>query len=160
LEVLHFSRRATGHPLSVLANHEEQTPPVTVRPIRGARLARKASGAYPQYPIFPLSRLGWQDPGTTYVTADCIDTDLPAGRHFLGQPDKPLIEAARVHHALWIMFTETRCNIFAPARRKGMGTVSDFVIDRLVEWGSCYFSAHRNRRVLVRGWEFQTQGPK
>jgi hypothetical protein len=43
------------------------------------------------------------------VTAGCIDIDLPAGRPYFGQSDKPLIETAKVHHARWVMFTETRC---------------------------------------------------
>src|SRR5215212_11942969 len=43
------------------------------------------------------------------LTAGCIDTDLPAGRHNFGRSGKPLIEIAHVHHALWVTFTETRC---------------------------------------------------
>ncbi len=42
-------------------------------------------------------------------TAGCIDTDLPAGRGYSGRSGKPLIEIAHVHHATWVMFTETRC---------------------------------------------------
>jgi hypothetical protein len=41
--------------------------------------------------------------------AGCIDTGLPAGRRYFGQSDKPLVETAYVHHARWVMFTETRC---------------------------------------------------
>src|SRR5215211_4913719 len=40
-------------------------------------------------------------------TAGCIDTGLPAGRRYFGQSDKPLVETANVHHARWVMFTET-----------------------------------------------------
>ncbi|MDQ5829512.1 MAG: hypothetical protein M3324_06495, partial [Actinomycetota bacterium] len=43
-------------------------------------------------------------------TAGCIDTDLPTGRRNFGQSDKPLIEIAHVHHAMWVTFTETRCS--------------------------------------------------
>jgi hypothetical protein len=43
-------------------------------------------------------------------TADCIDTDPPTGRGYSGQSGQPLIEIAHVHHATWVMFTETRCN--------------------------------------------------
>jgi len=43
------------------------------------------------------------------VTAGCIDTGLPAGRRYFGHLDKPLIETANVHHARWVMSTETRC---------------------------------------------------
>src|SRR5215211_7508446 len=42
-------------------------------------------------------------------TAGCTDTDLPAGRRYFGQSDKPLIGTAHVYHAMWVMFTETRC---------------------------------------------------
>ena len=41
--------------------------------------------------------------------AGCTDTDLPAGRRYFGQSDKPLIGTAHVYHAMWVMFTETRC---------------------------------------------------
>ena len=44
------------------------------------------------------------------VTAGCIDTGLPAGRRNFGQSVKTLIETANVHHARWVMFTETRCH--------------------------------------------------
>jgi hypothetical protein len=43
------------------------------------------------------------------LAAGCIDTDLPAGRRNFGQSDKPLIEIAHAHHAMWVTFTETRC---------------------------------------------------
>jgi Type III restriction enzyme, res subunit len=43
------------------------------------------------------------------LTAGCIDTGLPAGRSYFGQSDKPLVETTNVHHARWVMFTETRC---------------------------------------------------
>jgi hypothetical protein len=43
------------------------------------------------------------------LTAGCTDTDLPAGRRYFGQSDKPLIGTAHVYHAMWVMFTETRC---------------------------------------------------
>src|SRR5215212_5488504 len=43
------------------------------------------------------------------LTADCIDTDPPAGRGYSGQSGKTLIEIAHVHHAMRVMFTETRC---------------------------------------------------
>jgi hypothetical protein len=43
------------------------------------------------------------------LTAGCIDTELPAGRGYSGQSGKPLIEIAHVHHAMWLMSTETRC---------------------------------------------------
>jgi Arylsulfotransferase (ASST) len=33
------------------------------------------------------------------ATAGCINTDLPAGRRYFGQSDRPLIEIAHVHHA-------------------------------------------------------------
>jgi hypothetical protein len=44
----------------------------------------------------------------TSPSAGCIDTGLPAGRRNFGQSDKPLIEIAHVHHAMWVTFTETR----------------------------------------------------
>ncbi len=47
------------------------------------------------------------------LTAGCIGTDLPAGLRYSGQSGKPLIEIAHVHHAMWVMFTETRCKKFA-----------------------------------------------
>ena len=43
------------------------------------------------------------------LIAGCIDTGLPAGRRNFGQSVKTLIETANVHHARWVMFTETRC---------------------------------------------------
>jgi hypothetical protein len=43
------------------------------------------------------------------LTADCIDTDSPTGRGYSGHLGKPLIEIAHVHHATWVMLTETRC---------------------------------------------------
>src|SRR5215208_6274612 len=43
------------------------------------------------------------------LTAGCIDTGLPAGRRNFGQSVKTLIETANVHHARWVMFTETSC---------------------------------------------------
>jgi hypothetical protein len=49
--------------------------------------------------------------GLFQFTAGYIDADLPAGRGYSGQSGKPLIEIARVHHAMWVMFTETRCSI-------------------------------------------------
>jgi hypothetical protein len=54
---------------------------------------------------------------TVYVplTAGCIDTDLPAGRGYSGQSGKPLIEIAHVHHAVWVMFTETHCKVLLAA---------------------------------------------
>jgi hypothetical protein len=42
-------------------------------------------------------------------TAGCNDTELPAGRRNFGQSDNPLIEIAHAHHAMWVMFSETRC---------------------------------------------------
>jgi hypothetical protein len=42
------------------------------------------------------------------VIAGCIDTGRPAGRRYFGQSDKPLIEIAKMQHATWVMFTETR----------------------------------------------------
>ena len=45
------------------------------------------------------------------MTAGCIDTDLPAGRRNFGQSDKPLLEIAHAHHAMWVTFTETRCEL-------------------------------------------------
>src|SRR5215207_1540227 len=47
----------------------------------------------------------------SYLTAGCTDTDLPAGRRYFGQSDKPLIGTAHVYHAMWVMFTETRCRV-------------------------------------------------
>src|SRR5829696_5714754 len=53
-------------------------------------------------------------------TAGCTDTDLPAGRRYFGQSDKPLIGTAHVYHAMWVMFTETRCRLCQqPTRRSG-----------------------------------------
>jgi len=37
-------------------------------------------------------------------------SDLPAGRGYSGQSGEPLIEIAHMHHATWVMATETRCN--------------------------------------------------
>jgi hypothetical protein len=51
------------------------------------------------------------------VTAGCIDTGLPTGRRNFGQSVKTLIETANVHHARWVMFTETRCQIPTQPRR-------------------------------------------
>jgi hypothetical protein len=42
-------------------------------------------------------------------TAGCIDTDLPAGRRNFGLSDRSLIETTNVHHAMWVMSTETCC---------------------------------------------------
>jgi hypothetical protein len=42
-------------------------------------------------------------------TAGCIDTDLPAGRRNFGLSDRPLTETTNVHHAMWVMSTETCC---------------------------------------------------
>jgi hypothetical protein len=58
----------------------------------------------------PASNLG------ANLTAGCIDTGLPAGRRNFGQSVKTLIETANVHHARWVMFTETRCSLSAYAR--------------------------------------------
>jgi len=60
-----------------------------------------------------LSRATWSSRETSrlllglLVTAGCIDTDLPVGRHIFGQSDKPLIEIAHMHHAMWVTFGET-----------------------------------------------------
>ena len=45
------------------------------------------------------------------LTAGCIDTGLPAGQRNHGQPDKPLIVIAHMHHAMWVTFSETCCDI-------------------------------------------------
>jgi hypothetical protein len=57
----------------------------------------------------------------TSFTADCIDTDLPAGRGYSGQSGKPLIEIAHVHHPMWVMFTETRCREARERKRERRG---------------------------------------
>ena len=44
------------------------------------------------------------------LSAGCIDTDLPAGRHIFGQSDNALIEIAHMHHAMWVTFGETCCD--------------------------------------------------
>jgi hypothetical protein len=69
-------------------------------------------GQIPNYPnwINPL-----YEPILLPLTAGCIDTDLPAGRRNFGQSDKPLIEIAHVHHAMWVTFTETRCKPKPPS---------------------------------------------
>src|SRR5215208_4175933 len=46
----------------------------------------------------------------TLVTAGCIDTDPPASRRTFGQSQKSLTGIEYAHHALWVTFTETRCN--------------------------------------------------
>src|SRR5215217_350493 len=45
----------------------------------------------------------------TFLTAGCIDTDLPAVRRTLGRSDRFHIESAHAHHAIRVMSTETRC---------------------------------------------------
>ncbi len=50
------------------------------------------------------------------LTAGCIDTDLPAGRRNVGLVDRPLIETTHVHHAIWVMSTETRCETSVHAK--------------------------------------------
>src|SRR5215213_2768056 len=57
-------------------------------------------------------------------TAGCTDTDLPAGRRYFGQSDKPLIGTAHVYHAMWVMFTETRCKNESASTSKGSGPSS------------------------------------
>jgi hypothetical protein len=46
------------------------------------------------------------------LTAGCIDTDPPVSRGDFGQSHKPHIEIAPVHHAIWVSFSETRCEKF------------------------------------------------
>ena len=63
-------------------------------------------------PFWELCSSPWSPTSTLLrhpLTADCIDTDPPAGRGYSGQAGKPLFEIAHVHHAMWLMFTETRC---------------------------------------------------
>src|SRR5215212_5725959 len=43
------------------------------------------------------------------ITAGCIDTDPPSSRCYFDRSDKPLIQTAHVHHAMWVISTETRC---------------------------------------------------
>src|SRR3954470_20554983 len=46
------------------------------------------------------------------LTAGCIDTDPPVSRGDFGQSHKAHIEIAHVHHAVWVTFSETRCEKF------------------------------------------------
>jgi hypothetical protein len=48
-------------------------------------------------------------PHSVVVTAGCIDTDPSAGRRYFGISDRSLIETTHVHHAMWVMSTETCC---------------------------------------------------
>jgi hypothetical protein len=61
-------------------------------------------------------------------SAGCIDTGLPAGRRYFGQSDKPLVETANVHHARWVMFTETRCRASGVVRSLPSSTTSPLCV--------------------------------
>ena len=67
------------------------------------------------------------------LTAGCIDTGVPAGRRNFGQSVKTLIETANVHHARWVMFTETRCEYML-----------DGVLGIYPEVADSYYLRHRN----------------
>lgn len=54
------------------------------------------------------------------MTAGCIDTDLPLSRRNVGLPDGPLIETTHVHHAMWVMSTEIRCQILVTDLRRDL----------------------------------------
>src|SRR5215218_10288917 len=70
-------------------------------------------------------------------TAGCIDTGLPAGRRYFGQSDKPLVETANVHHARWVMFTETRWWAHLLYRRCWEISVNGNSLSRLPAADSC-----------------------
>ena len=42
-------------------------------------------------------------------TAGCSETDLPTGRRNFGLSDGPPMETTNMHHAMWVMSTETCC---------------------------------------------------
>src|SRR5215212_2025968 len=99
----------TRRGLTSITLRQMETCPRTRTPRSERRMVGPAR--QPKRPTHPLAK---EDASSWYeFTAGCIDTGLLAGRRYFGQSDKTLIETANVHHARWVIFTETRCNPLA-----------------------------------------------